>query len=1071
MYEHESGLPLAYDRATGKQELQGVVFHGERRFIQGAELNDLQTIQRERSARVGRLIASDGDRIERADGFVDVAAGTVTLTSGKIYVNGDVFPVEEAVLSSVPMVGRVEIGVRLTKSYVTHEDDPSLLGLVQGSLAEGEPGAAREVGSIAWALEGDEGEGQFYAVYVLQDGTILDQTGPSMLEPVMQQLAIYDRPNGNYIVTGNRVTALGANGGKQLFAIEEGEANINGFKRTRYAALRYEEEEVWEEGAIPGETHVYPGGASYTFSVDFAPIGVINSILLTKEKTVTVTRGAIAHGADALPDTSVIAILSVTQGATTFDAVTSWNRVNNSVDWAPGGPEPVSGSTYTVTYRYRDAVAPTSATDSEITVANGATGGDIIVSYTQKLPRIDRIGLRQDGAPIYIKGIPARSNPKEPTVPADVLALCQVINNWMSTPIVINDGVRSLPYAEMWRYFNRIIDIDRLVQLERLKSGIDAKEPVAKKGMFVDPFIDDTYRDQGQMQSGAIGNGMLQLSITPTFYMAPLADPVMLDWTEEVIVSQELKTACEKINPYANFIPLPGTMKLSPAADFWTESRTDWTSAQTLEFNRGTRTDGGPLQTSTTETQLVDQRSELLQFLRQIEVDFTISGFGAGEILETLTFDGIDVKPAGTQTADANGVIAGTFTIPENVTAGSKVVRAIGEGETEATAMFTGQGTIAIDVMRRVTTINNWTAPRVERFVEQWGNNNNQSDGVGGNSDPQAQMFAVPEMRQVVGVDFHICHVGDEGNHLLVDQVSISNGYPTLEIFAEALVPMAGVAAGTWLEARYTLPVTSAPDRRHAFVIKTDDSDHSVSLAALGGFDADQQKRVTSHPYVTGPRFSSVNAETWTAHQDEALAFRIVAARYPVTTKTVDLGTYDLVDCSDLQVRAAVELPGAGCSVVFEVERPNGTIYRLLPFQILQLTEYLTETVELRAVLTGTSKLSPILYAPVELVAGEISTGLTYITRAFSLGTAVRIAAYYKAYLPGGATVTMDYSIDDGPWVTLPLDETEALAFPLWVERKHEETGLTGTTARLRITGTGGPAARLIVGDLGAGIF
>ncbi|MBX8828416.1 hypothetical protein, partial [Ochrobactrum sp. SFR4] len=81
-------------------------------------------------------------------------------------------------------------------------------------------------------------------------------------------------------------------------------------------------------------------------------------------------------------------------------------------------------------------------------------------------------------------------------------------------------------------------------------------------------------------------------------------------------------------------------------------------------------------------------------------------------------------------------------------------------------------------------------------------------------------------------------------------------------------------------------------------------------------------------------------------------------------TKVVDLGTIDLNNCSDLQIRAAVELPSQACSVVFEVERTNGTIYKLLPYQLLELTEYITETVKLRAILTGTSKLSPVLFAP-----------------------------------------------------------------------------------------------------------
>ncbi|TCR07268.1 DUF4815 domain-containing protein [Neorhizobium sp. JUb45] len=1080
-YEHKSGLAYTFDRAEGHPEQQGVVFGGKDRIIQAAELNEVQTIARNRQTRLSRLVASDGDRVDRADAIVDIEAKTVRLTAGMIYVQGDVMSVAEALLADVPMTGRIQLGVRLGTTYLTAETNPELMGLVPGSLAELEPGAAREVATITWARGDIDAPGDFYAVYTLQDGTILDQTSPSILEPAMQALAIYDRPNGNYIVSGCRVTAVGLNAGARVFSIEQGEFNVYGFKRTRFASLRFEQEEDWDEGAVVGETHTYADTAgSYAFPVAESPIGVINSILLTKQKTVTITRGSIANGADALPDTSVISVSSVVQGGTTFASPASYNLVNNTIDWAPGGAEPTTGSSYNVTYRYRAAVTATSFTDTTITVSGGVTGGDVIVSYTRKLPRIDRIGLLQDGSPVYLMGQSARSNPQAPGVPETVLNLCTVSNDWMTAPTIVNDGTRSLTIQEQWKYNNRLFDLEYLIMRERGRHAIDSKEPVAKKGVFVDPLLDDTYRDLGSAgaQSGAIGNGFMQLAIRPTFFYGNITDPITLDYVEEVIVTQDLKTFCEKINPYANFNPLPGALRLSPSVDFWTVSQTTWLSEQTLEFNQGVRTDGGPLQTTSSENQVVDQRTEQAAFLRPISVSFTLSGFGAGEILKSLTFDGISVKPPGTQTANANGEISGTFTIPPTVPAGTKVVAADGMGGTQATNMFVGQGTVLTDVMRRVTTVQNWSRPVVTEVVQNaslgWFSGGSGNDGFdqsdGGGADPQAQYFGLSQARQIIGVDFHMCAFGDLTKHILVDQVTTENGYPTAEIRAEAVVQV-GAAVPGWRSARYAVPLITLPTENHAFVIKSDDNLHSVSGAKLGGFDTDRQEYVSKHPYVTGPRFSSVNAKTWTAHQDEALTFRLVAARYTQTTKTVNLGTFNLVDCSDLQVRCVAELPSSGCSVVFEVQRSNGTIYKLLPFQVLQLTEYVTDTVQLRAVLTGTATLSPVLYAPVELISGRIDSSMVYITRAFDLGTAVRLTDYLKAYLPGGASVAVAYSIDGGAFTNLPLASTEALAFPLWVENKYQVASITGLKVRLRITATGGPSARVILGDFGAGIF
>ncbi|MBB5074127.1 phage protein D [Bartonella callosciuri] len=503
--KHESGLPFAIDRSVGKDEQQSVVFYGRRPFLQGGELNEVQTIIRGRHDRLGRLVAQEGDRVERADAFVNKDNQSITLTEGKIYIAGDIFPVSNAVLENISMMGRIEIGVKLQKKWVTHEDDPELLGQVPGSLAEGEPGAAREIAKLVWALKEDDQQGAFFPVYILQDGVLIDQKSPSLLEPAMQAIATYDRAHGHYIVRGCRVTALGKEGQKQVFSIQEGEANISGFKRKRLAALRYEEEEDFSTSAVPSETHIFVpprGKTSFIFKPYYTPIAAVQSLLLTKEKTVNVTRGAVAAGRDGVPDKSITAFIKIVQGTKEFKEGTDFKKTGDTIDWAPVGDEPLPGSSYTVTYRYRAKITADKVTTQEITVFGGAIGGDIIVSYTYKLPRIDRIGLNTKGNVVYIKGV-SSDQPTAPSVPDDVLSLATLTNSWLDTPLVVNDGTRVASYDEMWRYFQRVLSLDRLMQLERIKSNVDSKEPVAKKGMFADPFLDDSYRDEGFPQTGS----------------------------------------------------------------------------------------------------------------------------------------------------------------------------------------------------------------------------------------------------------------------------------------------------------------------------------------------------------------------------------------------------------------------------------------------------------------------------------------------------------------------------------------------------------------------------------------
>ncbi|ALE02862.1 DUF4815 domain-containing protein [Bartonella ancashensis] len=1046
--KHESGLPFAIDRSVGKDEQQSVVFYGERSFLQSGELNELQTIIRGRHDRLGRLVAKEGDRIERADAFVDKDGKKVTLTDGKIYIAGDIFPVSEAILDNISMIGRVEIGVRLQKQWITSDDDSQLLGQIPGTLAEGEPGAARETAGLVWALKDDQQQGVFFPVYILHDGILIDQKAPSLLEPTMQAIATYDRAHGHYIVNGCRVTALGSNDGKQVFSIQEGEANINGFKRKRFAALRHEEQEEFSEGIVPSETHIFStkeGETSFTFKAYSSPIAAIHSLLLTKEKTVNVTRGAMISGRDGLPDKSITAFIKIVQGKKEFKEGADFKKTGDTIDWAPVGDEPDPGSTYTVTYRYRAHGVADGVTAEEITVSGGAEGGDVIVSYSYKLPRIDRIGLNIQGDIVYIKGVSV-DHPMAPSVPDNVLSLATITNNWIDFPLVVNDGTRVASYDEMWRYFNHILSLERNMQLERIKNNVGSREPVSKKGMFVDPFLNDDFRDVGENQSGAVGSGILQLAIEPTFYHADLKHPVTLDWDNEVIIAQELITACEKINPYQNFAPLPGTVTLIPATDFWHEQRTKWLSATTNHLFMG-QLRGRSARKTQVNDELVGAHEEQIDFLRQITLDFKIEGFAKGEILENLTFDSVSVLPKTPCIADDQGIIEGTFKIPEKITAGTKNIIAIGKGGTIATGLFTGQGVIDVKVMRRTTTVRVWTK-----------------------YDPQAQVFIPDETRQITGIDFHICKVGNPANDLMIDLVTTENGYPTAEIQAQTFYSMKEAEKG-WAKARYEVPLTVSDDRLTAFVIKTDDGEHSVSLAKLGHFDEQNQRYVASHPYVTGPRFSSVNAQTWTAHQDEALAFRVLAARYNQTEKTVHLGEFDLVECSDLQVRAAIELPSSDCSVLFEIERNNGTIYQLLPFQLLSLTEYISEKVQLRAILKGTEKLSPVLFAPVELIAGKIHKEATYITRAFPFGEKSRLTSYIKTFLPGGSTFKMEMQLDDGAFTELKLEEIEQLAEPLWTERKFMSPDQAAKQARLKITLMGGPAARSMASDFGAGIM
>lgn len=1059
-YEHRSGLPRAYSRVPAFPSWDSVLFR-ERQYSQAAEMVEAQEILHNKLRAIGNLVARDGDRLEGCDILIDSDAETVTLTAGRIYVEGRSLAIGAATLADVPMTGSVQIGVRLTESWITEDDEPALYGLEPGSEAEGENGAARGIVSLSWGFSGDETEGNLYAVYLLKDGVAIDQTPPPDLTGINAQLAVYDfDANGNYVVSGCRVTALGKDGADQVFSIEAGVANIAGFKRTRQAALRHRQPEASDQLRIPTEVHTF-GANPTTITLNHTPIATIREVLLEKEVTETVTRGGTPAGMDNLANTGVTAIVEVKQGGTTYAPTADYLKSGDKVDWSPAGAEPSTGSTYTVKYRYLGIVIPSAQTATTLTVAGGVNGGQIQVDYDFHLPRTDILGLDANGLPVYIKGISNRANPLPPLVPANVLALGMIENNWGGKPTVTNVGVPAMTMEDNYRLKLRLIDALDLIALERLQRDIDSREPTAKNGVFVDPFTSDRYRDQGEPQTAAVFDGLVRLAIDPTFKPFSLPGVVLLDWTEAVAIEQPLATRCSKINPYQAFDPMPAQMTLDPAVDYWTETATEWTSDSTQEIAVPVqvRTSGSSGRTTTTttrqtaETTIVDNREELLDLLRQISVAYKIKGFGAGEILQSLTFDGIDITPAGpAKVANGSGEITGTFVIPANVPAGSKAVLAKGAGGSESAALFIGQGTIDITVMRRVIT----TTVTTQTAITTGGFGSGQSG-----RDPLAQTFILVEGRHVAGINLQICAIGDRDNAIVLEVVEVENGIPTTNVVAQAFYDMHTAVVGGWTEIRFAYPVWLDGGVEFAFVVKTDDADHAISTAALGDFDAVRQQKVAAQPYSVGVMLSSANARTWTPHQDEDITFQIVEAVFAPATKTIDIGTFNAVDMSDLLVRAEVDLPTSAASFHFEVELSDGSVTLLRPGQAWERQDYYSGLVKLRAVLSGSVHVSPVLFPLVLAIAGKVRAGGTYVTRAFDMGTAIDLIAWLKTYIPTGSSITVEADAADGNWQAVAQASQAPLQDPGWIERRYtRDDHNANPVGRLRLTLAGTPAAR-----------
>jgi hypothetical protein len=773
----------------------------------------------------------------------------------------------------------------------------------------------------------------------------------------------------------------------------------------------------------------------------------ITNVSITAQKTVAVVHGVFTGAIDPLPDTSILSIDSVVQGGTTYVAGTSFNLTAGQVDWTPGGPEPAPGSTYNVTYKYVATVAPTAVDDTGFTVTGAVVGTLVLVSYSQKLPRYDRICLNSSGFTVWILGVSSEFNPQLPAVPEDMLSIASVYQTWTASRRVTNDSVRVVPMPQLAAIDRRLDWFAQLIAQQRLESNIHTREGGTKKGLFTDPFLDDSQRDAGLAQTAAIVGGLLMLPMAATVHAmsSDITSPQTLAYVSSTALQQTSRTGAMNINPYMAFGLLPGQMVLVPSIDRWTEVQTAWASPITsrLVIDGGRLHDVGILVSSNTTVRnaLLSTNVSNIENLRSISVAFSIARFGAGEVLSSLKFDGVSL-PTGGAVADANGVINGTFTVPAGLPAGSKLVEAIGAGGTKAKAIFTGQGVIEQSVWQNQTTI---TEVRV---------------------DPLAQTFTLEDNTQVSGVDLWFAAAPTSTAIVQIRATAI--GLPTQVTLAEKVLAVGDiVTGGASTRVNFARPVSLLANVEYALVVLCNDAVGALSVAELGKYDATAQKWITGQPYTVGVLLSSSNASTWTAHQDRDLAFRILKADYTQTTRTINLGDVAVTNATDLLLLIHAERSDSATNVVYYLTLPDATILTVDDSQPVHLSAPITGNVNISAKLTGNVDFSPVLFSGAQLIAGSLAATGTYISRAIPAGASVAIKVIYEAIIPGGATAAVHYKGIDGgdPWVAMNSVTTRNVDDG-YVEFTHTITGINETAVQGRLTLNGTAAARPVCRDL-----
>ncbi|WP_265016586.1 DUF4815 domain-containing protein [Wolbachia endosymbiont (group A) of Andrena dorsata] len=617
------------------------------RGLQSAELNEIQDYALLRLKGIGDAIFRDGDIITGSNCIID--GEKVTLEAGKIYLRGAVRKVEKEEFT-IPLNTTVRIGVYYVESTITELEDENLRDPAVGTRNYQEVGAARLKVSTIWGYQAQGvsprfSEGEFYPIYNIENGVLVEHSPPPQANIVTTALARYDKEaNGSYVVNGLEVMFLqreerGEKGAK-TFVINEGKAHVDGYEIELPHSIRVSFDEDPDIKTVKSEFHTFQANSQGVMELkvhDF-PVSEIKRIDITVQKTFAVTHGSYSGVVDPIPDSAVQEIIQIKQGNVIYENSTDYKLSSGNVDWSLPGREPAPGSSYQITYRCRTHVSPEDINEQGCKVRGAVDNSLVLVDYTWKMPRYDLITIDAKGVVRRIKGIAHPWKPSMPKAPSGQLLLCYIHQTWKDGEKegvkVMNNAIHAVPMNELEAMKRGINDLMLLIAEERLRNDANSREPTTKKGVFVDPFFDDDMRDQGIVQFAAIVNKELILPIDVEIIDVEKGKkPYLLPYELEPVLEQLLQTKEMKINPYQAFDPVPAKVTMNKNIDHWTEVKTVWKSPVTREF------------TTSEVSELLSSSTKEEEFMREAVQDFEIEGFSPNEKLKEVKFDGISITP------------------------------------------------------------------------------------------------------------------------------------------------------------------------------------------------------------------------------------------------------------------------------------------------------------------------------------------------------------------------------------------------------------------------------------------
>lgn len=560
---------------------------------QASEFTDIQDILGNQIKSVGDAVMSEGNIVKGCEIVIDKVNKRVTITPGKVYLDGFVRDVEETTVP-ISINGTANICAWVEEDIVTSDIDtdlydPSILKAYQQEGCDAIHYVVRigatEFNSLGTEVATDDITNAAVGkpiLYTLVDGALpTTQVANNQYEPIVEIMArrTYDE-SGNYRIRGLRIVDRKANDANNIFlTLTSGKAYIRGYE----VEIPFDTKFSVRKATDTDDAFNVSKRNAKEYQLLTTPIAEIKEAKFFFTKSITFEGGINRNetkslGTDGEGDTidSVESVDAITVGGRD---VTS--QLTKDVDYKieANGITLLTnavigwGNTFAITLTYSKRITKYTVTSDGLFKYTGnlavATSRDASISYTYYLSRRDLVAIDSKGKIWVTEGQPnvqsLCSVPKVDDPNTLPLGVITVVAGSI-TPAILDQSVDVTDMLTLQKMLRRLQELEYNSAIGDLdREAIESEDATELIGVYTDGFVGWTKMDKGRADIDCAINSEEQfLSVSYDLGeqgLKPKTQPnycgvFSLPFTEVLTNFQTLASESQKINPYQAFDPL-----------------------------------------------------------------------------------------------------------------------------------------------------------------------------------------------------------------------------------------------------------------------------------------------------------------------------------------------------------------------------------------------------------------------------------------------------------------------------------------------------------------------------------